>query len=118
MEAPLSSENIHHSPGQIRSVRLICDTVSRFLASLGPDQRGRAVLQFETDERFMWDYRPREDRRGLPLKNMDSSNGSSLSLFSHPGSAREPPPHAVWRDVSGDRGDDLPREHCGRSHGE
>jgi hypothetical protein len=49
------------------------DTVSRFLASLRPDQRGQAILPFKSDERFEWDYRPQEDRRGLPLKDMDSS---------------------------------------------
>jgi hypothetical protein len=40
-----------------------------FLRSLRPDQRERAVFQFEDAERINWHFVPRA-RRGLPLKEM------------------------------------------------
>lgn len=43
-----------------------------FLASLGPDQRAKACLDFNDEtQRKDWHYIPR-DRAGLPLKEMDS----------------------------------------------
>jgi hypothetical protein len=40
-----------------------------FLASLRPEQRQRAVFDFENRERVNWHFVPRQ-RRGLPLKDM------------------------------------------------
>jgi hypothetical protein len=40
-----------------------------FLGSLRPEQRGRAVFQFDDAERVNWHFIPRQ-RRGLPLKEM------------------------------------------------
>lgn len=54
------------------------DTANAFLASLTPEQRAKAVFNFENEERFFWHYIPADDipkrynrpRRGLPLKEM------------------------------------------------
>jgi hypothetical protein len=51
------------------TARRIGDAVTRWVATLDPDQRSRAVFPFETDERFVWDYRP-GSRRGLALADM------------------------------------------------
>jgi hypothetical protein len=41
----------------------------RFLASLRPDQKAKAMFPFDHDQRFVWHYTPLE-RRGLPLYQM------------------------------------------------
>ncbi len=47
------------------------EAVVRFLASLSPDQRARALLDFDDrDERTRWFYTPVR-RKGLPLAEMD-----------------------------------------------
>jgi hypothetical protein len=48
------------------------DTAKRFLASLTPEQSGRATFKFEDDERMNWHFIPKE-RKGLPLKDMTSA---------------------------------------------
>src|SRR5437763_15149629 len=40
-----------------------------FLASLQPAQRQKAVYPFESDERLIWHFIPKQ-RNGLPLKEM------------------------------------------------
>jgi hypothetical protein len=42
-----------------------------FLASLGPEQRSKALFEFEDAERLNWHFVPRA-RRGLPLKEMSA----------------------------------------------
>lgn len=49
----------------------MADAATELLASFSPDQRARAVLDFEDEERENWHYIPR-DRTGLSLKEMDS----------------------------------------------
>jgi hypothetical protein len=51
------------------TARRIGDAVTRWVATLDPDRRSRAVFPFDTLERFAWDYRP-GSRRGLPLGDM------------------------------------------------
>ena len=50
----------------------MAEAASTFLASLTPDQRGRAVFAVDADERLNWHYIPRE-RQGLPFKELDGS---------------------------------------------
>jgi hypothetical protein len=45
------------------------ETANRFLAALTPEQRARAVIAFDSDERLNWHFVPR-DRKGLPLRDM------------------------------------------------
>jgi hypothetical protein len=47
----------------------LASATADFLASLRPEQRGKAVFQFEDAERVNWHFIPRQ-RRGLPLKEM------------------------------------------------
>jgi hypothetical protein len=42
-----------------------------FLASLAPEQRSKALFEFEDAERLNWHFVPRQ-RRGLPLKEMSA----------------------------------------------
>jgi hypothetical protein len=45
------------------------DAARRWLDSLAAAQRERAVFRFASDERYVWDYRPRP-RQGLALQDM------------------------------------------------
>jgi hypothetical protein len=54
---------------RIHSAALMSESAQHFLASLTPEQRGRAVFRFEDNERFDWHFIPRE-RKGLPLRDM------------------------------------------------
>lgn len=47
------------------------DAAKSLLASLRPEQRTRATLPFEGDERRNWHYVPRA-RKGIPLKDLDA----------------------------------------------
>ncbi len=51
---------------------IMAETAKAFLASLDPEQRARATFQFQDEERFDWHYIPKE-RKGLPLKDMNSA---------------------------------------------
>ena len=51
------------------SASVLSDAAGNFLNSLTAEQRARAVLPFEGDERENWHYVPR-DRQGLPLLDM------------------------------------------------
>jgi hypothetical protein len=54
---------------RINSASLMSETANRFLAALTPEQRAKAVMPFESDERMHWAYVPQE-RKGLPLREM------------------------------------------------
>jgi hypothetical protein len=49
----------------------LMQAVGAFLASLEPEQRSKALFEFEDSERLNWHFVPRE-RRGLPLKEMSA----------------------------------------------
>ncbi|MGD0497955.1 MAG: DUF3500 domain-containing protein [Bryobacteraceae bacterium] len=48
---------------------LMVECANRFLAALEPDQRAKASIPFDGDERLTWYYVP-HDRNGLPLREM------------------------------------------------
>lgn len=54
---------------QVHAASLMAECANRFLAALEPDQRGKAVIPFDSDERLTWYYVP-HDRKGLPLREM------------------------------------------------
>ena len=53
----------------VHAASLMTECANRFLAALEPDQRAKAVIPFDDDERMNWYYVPR-DRNGLPLREM------------------------------------------------
>ena len=66
----------------------IAAAVSRWLDSLDPAQRGRAVYPFGSTERFVWDYRP-GPRGGLALADMtDPQRAAALAIVDAALSAR------------------------------
>jgi hypothetical protein len=59
-----------HFPSKgINSASLMVEAATRFLAALGPEQRGKATFSFDADERLNWHFIPKE-RKGLPLREM------------------------------------------------
>jgi hypothetical protein len=69
----------------------LMQAVGAFLASLEPEQRSKALFEFEDSERLNWHFVPRE-RRGLPLKEM-SAEQQELARNSPGGSQQARLPH-------------------------
>jgi len=62
--APAESSHAHG-----HAASLMTECANRLLAALEPDQRGKAVIALDSDERMNWHYIP-IDRKGLPLREM------------------------------------------------
>jgi hypothetical protein len=58
-----------------RSATAMSSAASKWVASLSPEQRDRAVFPFDSEERFRWHYVPNETfpRKGLTIKDMTES---------------------------------------------
>jgi len=58
-----------------RSATAMSAAASKWLASLSPEQRDRAVFPFDSEERMRWHYVPNETfpRKGLTIKDMTES---------------------------------------------
>jgi hypothetical protein len=61
------AEQIH--PHHIHAASRMTECAKRFLAALDANQRGKATLPFDSDERMNWHFIPKE-RKGLPLREM------------------------------------------------
>ena len=61
------ADQIH--PHRVHAASLMTDCANRFLAALHADQRGKAMLPFDTGERMNWHFIPKE-RKGLSLREM------------------------------------------------
>ncbi len=55
-----------------QSAPVMSEAAKAFLAALTPEQSAQAKFAFDADERFNWHFIPKE-RKGLPLKDMTSS---------------------------------------------
>jgi hypothetical protein len=56
-------------PHHIHAASRMTECANRFLAALDANQRGKATLPFDSDERMNWHFIPKE-RKGLPLREM------------------------------------------------
>ena len=59
-------DGLHHHP---RTVSLMTETATHFLAALGPEQLAKTTFPFNDDERRDWHYNPKV-RKGLTLGEM------------------------------------------------
>jgi len=75
----LSAQTGHVHTHGAPAASLMTECANRFLAALDDNQRGRASLPFDTDERMSWHFIPGNthlavdslgDRKGLPLRDM------------------------------------------------
>ena len=70
------------------TARRMAEAANRWLQSLSPGQQDVARFPFETDERYIWNYRP-VPRHGLRLTNMDDQQAAlAKALFETGLSAR------------------------------
>jgi hypothetical protein len=46
------------------------DLAGKFLASLSAEQRAKAFYAFDSDERYTWNFVPKQDRKGIWLKDL------------------------------------------------
>jgi hypothetical protein len=56
-------------PHHVHAASRMTECANRFLAALDANQRGKATLPFDSDERMNWHFIPKE-RKGLPLREM------------------------------------------------
>ena len=60
------------------------DAARTFLADLNPEQKSKAVLPFNSEERFRWFYTP-VSRKGIPLKELSASQKLAGLALLHAG---------------------------------
>ena len=60
------------------------DAARKFLATLDPAQKSKAMLPFNSDERFHWFYTP-VSRKGVPLKELNASQQQAALALLHVG---------------------------------
>ena len=61
-------------------VRELAATAAGFIESLNSQQRGRALLAFDSEERHDWHYVPRQ-WPGLALRDMDETQRAAASVL-------------------------------------
>ncbi len=59
---------------------VMAGAAKNFLASLTPEQKAKAVIAFENEERLNWHYIPRA-RKGVPLKELDAAQQHLAHAF-------------------------------------
>jgi hypothetical protein len=62
------------------SAAAIVKAANQFLAALSAEQRAKALMEFNDEERFNWFYVPRA-RRGIPLKELDDTQRKLAQEF-------------------------------------
>jgi hypothetical protein len=74
------------------AARRMADAARRWLDTLDAAQHARARFPFESDERYVWDYRPVPPRQGLALFEMTAAQRErAMARCSMPVSARAAP---------------------------
>ena len=58
------------SIAKMRAAAAMADSANKFLASLNAEQKAKAQFAFDSDKRTEWFFVPRNERKGLPLKEM------------------------------------------------
>ncbi len=54
----------------------------KYVATLNDEQRAKAVMDFETPQRVGWHFIPKDERKGLPIKEMnDNQRKAALALL-------------------------------------
>jgi hypothetical protein len=70
----------YQSYAKSRVTAQMAETANKFLGSLSPEQKAKAVLNFDDKDRQDWTYVPR-DRKGLPLKEMNDAQRALAHEF-------------------------------------
>jgi len=70
--------------GAAQTATAMLDATRAFLATLDPAQKSKAVLPFNSEERFRWFYTP-VSRKGVPLKELNASQQKAALALLHAG---------------------------------
>src|SRR6267143_6841426 len=70
--------------GAAQTATSMLDATRAFLATLDPAQKSKAVLPFNSEERFRWFYTP-VSRKGVPLKELNASQQKAALALLHAG---------------------------------
>ncbi len=54
---------------------------NQFLQLLNSEQKNKALIAFDNEERFNWHYFPKNDRKGIALKEMNSSQREAAMVL-------------------------------------
>src|SRR5262249_37628804 len=68
---------------RMRAASAMADAANKFLASLTPEQKAKATLDFADENRRDWTVVPR-DRKGVPLKDLDENQPKVAMEFIKP----------------------------------
>jgi len=76
---------------KMRSSAIMAGAAKNFLAALTPEQKAKASFKFEDEQRFVWHFIPDSmfPRKGLPFKEMDSTQQKLAHASSAADSASE-----------------------------
>jgi hypothetical protein len=75
-------------PGPGPSAPLMAHLADTFLSALGAEQRDKAIIAFDDEERMNWHYVPKP-RLGVPLKELDQAQRQLASALMSAGLSRE-----------------------------
>ena len=64
------SYSVVESLARMRSAAAMAEGANKFVASLTPEQKAKALFKFDDEQRFDWYFVPR-DRKGIPLKELN-----------------------------------------------
>lgn len=70
----------YQSHAKLRTTAQMADAANKFLAALSPEQKAKAIINFDDPNRMDWTYVPR-DRKGLPLKEMNEAQRKLAHAF-------------------------------------
>src|SRR5258706_9547136 len=70
--------------GAAQTATSMLDATRAFLATLDSAQKSKAVLPFNSEERFRWFYTP-VSRKGVPLKDLNASQQKAALALLHAG---------------------------------
>ncbi|HWQ31817.1 MAG TPA: DUF3500 domain-containing protein [Blastocatellia bacterium] len=76
----LTAVAVVETAARLRSAAAMADAAGRFLNTLTPEQKAKAVFKFDDEQRFDWHFIPR-DRKGLPLKEMNEAQRRAALEF-------------------------------------
>ncbi len=64
------SYSLINGVAKMRSAAVMAESANKFVASLSPEQKQKALFKFDDEQRFDWHFIPRE-RKGVPLKDLN-----------------------------------------------
>ncbi len=80
VEAPASQQVDADSKAAKRKAMQIVRVTQAFLKTLSDEQKEKASLDFDSDQRVGWHFIPKDSRKGVPLKEMNAEQKEAAML--------------------------------------